>query len=168
MRCRASELAFDRNVALHPYEGAVRELIHLYKIAGHRRIAGVFAPGLAAIWDRFYRGIAVIPVPGRRVVWSRRGWEHVDEIARHLERSWGVGVVRCLRRESREAQKTLASPGRIENIRGTITVRPGTVPPSAVLLDDVLTTGATLSECARVLREAGCPRVAAMTIAVDE
>jgi predicted amidophosphoribosyltransferase len=59
--------------------------------------------------------------------------------------------------------------GRLENIRGTIGLRPGAcVPEATVLLDDVLTTGATLSECARVLRAYGAQTVYAMTVAVDE
>ncbi len=166
-RCREVEYAFERNVALYVYRGAVRDLIHQYKMVGHRRVAALFAEVLTHACERVYPGIPLVPVPGRLSTWRKRGWEHVDELARHMERL-GVCVVRCLERRSRSAQKALDYEARLANIRGTMSARAGGVPREAVLLDDVMTTGATLHECARVLRVAGCDRVLALTIAVDE
>ena len=167
-RCRGADFAFERCVAIHPYLGSVRDLVHLYKALGRRRLSLAFAESLARAYRCQWRGLPVVPVPGRREVWRARGWEHVDELARHLDRRYGVPVVRCMTRASRAAQKALDLEGRRANLRGTIGVREGRVPAQAVLLDDIITTGSTLSECARVLREAGCERVFALTVAVDE
>jgi len=167
-RCRAGTLGIDRNVALFPYLGQVRELIHLYKTAGRRSLAELFSELLACAYLREYGGSTVVPVPGRAAVRRRRGWEHVDLVASRLDRRFGIPVARCLRRRSTAQQKALDYEERLRNIAGTYAALSGPVPEVAVLLDDVLTTGATLTECARVLRDRGCRLVSALTIAVDE
>lgn len=168
-RCRSREFAFDRNVALFPYLGEVRDLVRQYKLAGRRCVSELFAELLAEVYGRHFAGMAVVPVPGRAVVLRAQGWEHVDLVASWLERRHGVPVLRCLRRApSTQTQKSLDYEGRIRNIRGTFEVSGPDVPGQVLLLDDVLTTGATLSECARVVRERGARVVSAMTVAVDE
>jgi competence protein ComFC len=167
MRCRDRTVDLARNVALFPYLGTVRELVHLYKAAGHRSVAVLFASLLAEAYRREFDGLPLVPVPGRRAVRRRRGWEHVDLLATILERQHAIPVARCLARRRGNVQKTLDYDGRLRNIAGKYVLRaPG--PERAVLLDDVLTTGATLSECARILRESGSAWVGALTIAVDE
>jgi competence protein ComFC len=171
-RCRLRVFEFDRNVALFPYLGEARELVRQYKLAGRPSLAELFAELLAGVYRRHFDGMPVVPVPGRAAVIRERGWEHVDLLASWLERRHGVAVRRCLRRgTSAETQKSLDFEGRMRNIRGTFAL--GNlgelgVPGEVLLLDDVLTTGATLSECARLLRERGARAVCAMTIAVDE
>ncbi len=168
-RCRDRQFAFERNVALYPYQGAVRQLIHHYKSGGRRCVADLFASALASIYRGQFEGLPVVPVPGRRSTWRLRGWEHVDLLARRLATTWGVPIHRCLVRGPGPAQKALDYEGRLHHIHGTITMRSAAVAPAvAVLLDDIITTGATLSECASVLREHGAQTVYAMTVAVDE
>ncbi len=107
-----------------------------------------------------------MPVPPRP---GRRGLDPVERIARILERRWGITVCRCLSRTGGTEQKSLDFAGRSRNLKGRITVRParGGVPPLAVLLDDVFTTGATADACARALLEAGSVEVRVVTLAVD-
>jgi competence protein ComFC len=167
-RCRSRSFEFQRNAAVFPYQGAVRELVHLYKMAGHRSLAGLFARLLAELYDRNYRGLPLVPVPGRPSVRRLRGWEHVDFVAARLQRDHGVPVLRCLRRRGGVTQKALDYEGRLENMRGAFSVVPGAIPEAAVLLDDVITTGATLSECAAALRRGGSRTVFALTLAADE
>lgn len=168
-RCRLRAFAFDRNVALFPYLGEARELVRQYKLAGRPSVAELFSDLLAGVYRRHFAGLPVVPVPGRAAVMRERGWEHVDLLASWLERRHGVPVRRCLRRgPAQDTQKSLDFDGRMRNIRGTFALGDLGVPGEVLLLDDVLTTGATLSECARLLRERGSRAVCAMTIAVDE
>lgn len=167
-RCRQRSYHFEGARPLFEYAGAVRELLYLYKFEGRRRLARLFAGWLAQGLARHWPATPLVPVPGRPRALRRRGWEHVEEIARELERAHGASVVRCLARLAGEQQKSLGFAARAANVRGRILYR-GSGPPPAevVLLDDVLTTGATADECARVLRSAGARRVSLLTLAID-
>ncbi len=167
-RCRQRGFHFEGAQPLFEYAGAVRQLLYLYKFEGRRRLAVLFAEWLAGALADHWPAAAVVPAPGRPRAFRRRGWEHVEEIARQLERRHGVRVARCLARLAGEEQKGLDFAGRSANVRGRILYRGATAPPAeVVLLDDVLTTGATADECARVLRAAGCRRVWLLTLAID-
>jgi predicted amidophosphoribosyltransferase len=93
----------------------------------------------------------------------------VELLASVLAGRHGIPVSHCLERSERAQQKTLDVKSRQENLRGSIWVRAGCRPPEeAVLLDDVLTTGATMNVCAAALRDRGTRRVFGLSLAVDE
>lgn len=171
-RCRAREFPFVSNRALYEYGGAARELISQYKFRNERRLATLFAHEMAkAIEERFF-GLPVVPVPSRPRTVRKRGWDHVGDIADELSRRYGIEVVRLLRRDNGRPQKTLDFTHRLTNLRGRIhwkTKRRGRTgtPRQVVLIDDVFTTGATASECARILLDHGVERVNVLTLAVD-
>jgi predicted amidophosphoribosyltransferase len=96
----------------------------------------------------------------------------VELVARELEKTHGLRVLRILSRAGHIQQKTLDYEQRRANLKGNISIARcrgnGILPRTVVLLDDVFTTGATLDACARVLREAGCMEVTAVTLAMEE
>jgi ComF family protein len=151
----------------------MRPLLLSFKTRGRRSLARVFASLLADGLARHFPDLPVVPVPGRAAVRRRRGWEHVEEIARELEARHRVTVVRALERSRGPAQKRLGRQQRLNSLRGQIRLRPvrrirRCLPGrDLVLVDDLMTTGATLEECARVLKSAGCARVFALTLAWD-
>lgn len=120
---------------------------------------------LAALWcDRPPPDMpqAIIPVPLHRVRLRRRGYDQAHELARQIARQQQLplrdDVLR--RRRATAAQSTLDAVMRRRNVRGAFQVRDGAALPAHVaLFDDVLTTGATLGECTRVLLRAGVVRV---------
>jgi competence protein ComFC len=75
----------------------------------------------------------------------------------------------CLRRLAGKSQKILNFEERRENIKGKISVILDRLPENntALLIDDIFTTGATMNECARVLKEAGLQRIYSITLALD-
>ncbi|MFP3959516.1 MAG: ComF family protein [Spirochaetaceae bacterium] len=112
----------------------------------------------------------VVPVPASPAGRRRRGFDQSFRLARILERRYGAAVCRALRRTGRRQQKQLDYEARSRNLRGAISVarrRQPTLPKTVLVLDDVFTTGATVNECARVLREAGVETVDAVTLAAD-
>ena len=154
--------ALDRAWAPLSYEGVARDLVHALKFAG---AAGV-APAMArqacdALPPRAFPPRArIVPVPADRGRRRRRGFDHAEALAAALSELTGLPVARALEREraQRTGQRGL---GRAERLRGSgISVRArGPAPPACVLVDDVLTTGATARACARTLRAGGASSV---------
>lgn len=104
----------------------------------------------------------LLTVPLHRSRLRRRGYNQALELARPLARSLGVPVNHdaLLRRRATEAQTELGAVARRRNVHGAFALREGIVLPAHVaIIDDVMTTGATLAECSRVLRRAGVQRV---------
>jgi len=168
LRCRGAELHFDSAYPLFRYDGLARRIILAYKLGSRRSLAPFLASLLAGGLRERYPGRAVIPVPPRPAKLRRKGWDQVELLARVLERDHGVCVLRVLARADGVEQKALDLSGRASNLLGKFRLaRNAVVPPFPVLLDDVLTTGATLSECAATLRRAGAERVDAITLAAD-
>ncbi|PWK82124.1 ComF family protein [Fulvimonas soli] len=127
---------------------------------------------LARLWQREARPAPlpqlIVPVPLHPRRLRTRGHNQALELARPLAAALGVSLHRdALRRvRATEAQTELAAVARRRNVRGAFALREGVALPAHVaLLDDVLTTGATLAECARVLRRAGVRRVDAWALA---
>lgn len=169
MRCRTAGYAFDSAWPLFHYAGTARELVVSYKLRGRRSLASFFAEELDRVLDGRYPSAVVVPVPPRPGKLRRRGWDQVEDLARVLECRFHRPVSRLLFRKSSAAeQKALGAEARRRNIRGSFSVRSRVDPALPYLLvDDVFTTGATLGECAQVLKAAGATRVDAVVLAMD-
>jgi len=176
--CRRIEPAFVRAVAYGSYEGGLRELIHLLKYSGVRPAANVLGRMLAeAIAELELESRAnsalVIPVPLHRARFREREFNHAEQIARiAIKLSPASDRLQLCpsvleRKRETQSQTGLTRHQRRVNVRGAFGVaRPEAVKGREVLLvDDVYTTGATVSECARVLRRAGATQVWVATVA---
>lgn len=170
--CRRRPPRFERCRSLGRYHGTLRKLLHLFKFEGRREIGPMLGGLLAACvrmqlpqreWD------AVVPVPLHRSRRRRRGFNPAGVLARAAARRLGLRVVPGLLRRVRATppQTGLPRRQRLRNVRGAFRVRrPGAVRGLRILLvDDVVTTGATAGECVRVLLRAGARRVDLVTAA---
>jgi ComF family protein len=176
--CRQIEPPFVRAVAYGTYEGNLRELLHLLKYDRVRSATPVLAGMLAAAMRRLgpavtNRPLLVIPVPlfaGKR---RERGFNQAQTLAEIAVRSFGPNSrmelrPTLLRRvRATQSQIGLTRHQRRENLRGAFAVaEPEEVRGREVLLvDDVMTTGTTAAECARVLHRAGALAVWVATVA---
>ena len=113
--------------------------------------------------------IPVIPVPGLPSNKRKRGWDHIEEITKILKKKYKIKIHYCLGRKHSRPQKALNCEGRIINIKDSIFIKNKnlTENKAVLLLDDIITTGATLDECARILKETHIREVYALTIAMD-
>jgi competence protein ComFC len=167
MRCRSVKRAFDSAYPLFSYSGAMRELISAYKKEKRRSLAPFFAALLEDAIRERWPGRVIVPVPPRPGKIRTQGWDQVEEIVSLLE-SRGLAVARLLARSSSGEQKKLGRGERGENARKAYGLKPGaSAPAELLLLDDVVTTCATLDSCARALREGGASRIDAIVIAAD-
>jgi ComF family protein len=176
--CRRVEPPFARAAAYGSYESGLRELIHLLKYGGVRPAANVLgrmlAEAIATLEPEFpANSVAVIPVPLHRTKLRQRGFNQAELIARAAMKIGPRGDRLRLcggvleRKRDTASQIGLTSHQRRENLRGAFGVaQPELVKGREVLVvDDVYTTGATVSECARVLRRAGATKVWVATVA---
>jgi ComF family protein len=158
--------------ALGAHEGALRRIVHGFKF---RRCATLALPLARLLRERhpqILAGVdAAVPVPLHATRRRQRGFNQADELARHL----GVPVLTALRRRRRTLpQATLEAALRHANVAGAFAPsryvtwfggRRAVAGKHLVLVDDVWTTGATLSACAETLRELGAADVRAITVA---
>jgi ComF family protein len=168
-RCRRRLYAFANNFSIFEYRGEMRELLYQFKFRNRLRLGPVLADFFAAaLKERRDLGL-LVPVPGNPVSVRARGWDPMVVIAGALARNHGFPVSRLLARRPGSAQKTLSYEERRSNLAGKLRMRrpppPGTT--RVVLLDDVFTTGATASECAHLLAEAGVQSVEVLTLTID-
>jgi predicted amidophosphoribosyltransferase len=150
------------------YEGVPRRVILALKEQGRTDVAKALAvPFATAI------GIALDAVPGGivhlaampigRAAYRRRGYDPVRTLLSRAGFAAPASVLRDLR--PREEQKSLGRQARAENLAGTMGVRGDIRARRFLLLDDVITTGATLLEAGRAIREAGGEVAAAVALA---
>jgi ComF family protein len=176
--CRRVEPAFARAVAYGSYESGLRELIHLLKFGGVRPAANVLgrmlAEAIAPLEPEFASAsVLLVPVPLHRTKLRQRGFNQAELIARAAVKSNPLRdrlhlCARVLER-TRETASQIGLTGhqRRENLRGAFKVaqRELVKGREVLVVDDVYTTGTTVSECARVLRRAGATKVWAATVA---
>jgi len=165
-RCPARDAAFDAAWAPMAYEGVARALVGALKFRGALPVADVMAAQIAAGAPReLLLGATLVPVPLHPARRRRRGFDQAERLARALAERSGRPLARCLRRGGPPTRQLGA--GRSERrAAGRIGVAvSGPAPASAVLVDDVHTTGASLEACAVALRAAGAVRVTCVTYA---
>lgn len=151
------------------YAGGVKKLIHALKFRGDTRPAPALAWLLSAKLDcRRLTGVqAVVPVPlhpGRR---AERGYNQTELIFRRWAEEQGWPWVEALVRiRPTQPQWELSPSARRRNIRGAFAVtRPDLIRGKTILLvDDIVTTGITMSECAKMLRRGGAVKVHALAL----
>lgn len=156
------------------YEGAVREALLRYKFHGGQSCCTGFGDLLAQAAAEHFGGqfdlVAYVPVSKKRK--QERGYDQSYLLAREMCRHWGVAPETLLQKtKNNAAQSSLSSRAeRQENVAGAYAaVQAEKIRGARILLiDDILTTGATLREAARVLREAGAESVICATLAAAD
>ena len=156
------------------YENAVRESLLRFKFRGGRGSAEGYGNILSQCVAEHFGGefdlVTYVPVSEKRR--RERGYDQTFLLARETCRVWGVSPVTLLRKTRHTpAQSTLKTPEeRKANVLGVYeAVNVEKIADARILLiDDILTTGATLRECVRVLKEAGAQSVLCATLAASD
>ena len=166
--CRLGLNGFDAAYTFGSFEAELRELIHVFKYGRVETLAGPLGRFLALALPRDEQFDVVVPMPLHWMRRWKRGFNQSELLAAEIARRAGVPLRQLVRRARATApQAGLTNAKRRANVSGAFLVRrPERVSGLRVLLvDDVMTTGATASSCARELKRAGAARVALLTVA---
>jgi ComF family protein len=160
-RCLAESPAYDATQAALAYDFPADALVHALKFRGELALAPLLA-GLLADKVRGERVDHVVPVPLSAARLRRRGYNQAVEIARHLGK---VDIGLCERMRDAPPQMELPYAERQRNVRGAFRCTRTLIGAKVAVVDDVMTTGATLDEMARTLKAAGAVQVVNWVIA---
>lgn len=173
VRCRPHSAVYAFLSPFSYRQHAMAELVHVLKYRRNREVASLFsdmlAAHLAAMRITFPKDSVLIPVPLHKTRERERGFNQSWLIAKMLAEKLGMGVRRDVLKKIKKTvpQMELFREERLKNLRDTFVVHnPLSVQGKTVMLvDDVKTTGATLEEAARILKQTGAKQIWAITVA---
>jgi competence protein ComFC len=166
---------FDEIVCVYYYKGGAKDAMHRFKFQNKKYYAGTFAKLLAERIGKFLDAAAidaVLPVPMSKESERARGYNQsallAGKVAEEIGKPHLKGVL--LKPAPTRVQSGLSLKERKENVKGAFQVadQKAVRGKRLLLIDDIITTGATLSECARVLKESGADRVFAAALCATE
>ena len=176
--CKDERPRYESAVAYGPYEGRLLDLVHVFKyqrvLSAVHPLGGRLAEALAKITDEVGKEAIIVPVPLHRSKLKQRGFNQAVELAKSAKKrlqgnaeTWCVCEDVLERVRSTTSQTGLSRNQRMENVRGAFVVKEAARirGKHIVIVDDVMTTGVTANECARVLRRAGAEKVWVATVA---
>ncbi|MEK9155852.1 MAG: ComF family protein [Patescibacteria group bacterium] len=157
-------------IAARYESGPTKEMIHQLKYSGITELAPLLGE---LIFERIkdhlpYGQIVIVPVPLHKKREAQRGFNQSELLARYLSDRLGFpGGAALMRTEDTRSQVELSGEERRENLRGKFAIADAELVSgkTVLLVDDVMTTGSTLNECAKVLRRAGARQVWGTVIA---
>jgi ComF family protein len=151
------------------HDGVVRRALQRLKYGGAGRLASPLADAALPTLDRLLTisgPATLVPVPVHATRARERGYNQALLLARCLADARGLRLAELLRRpRATVRQHGLDRSARLANLRGAFASRPVAMPGRVILVDDILTTGATFEACAAVLRDAGVAWVYGLAIA---
>ena len=156
-------------------------LVQAIKFGNQRRLIPFVAALIAKAIPQEWQGFTIVPVPSRRSAVRNRGYDLTECIARGVSCRLAVPSCELLVRHGTQQQKALSFVARSENVAGSFSPRIArsrigsarfpcarSAPELVVLVDDVFTTGATVSECSKIIKALGTRKVWCITIAMEQ
>lgn len=154
--------------ALFAYEGEVRKIIRHMKFSDVSSFCDCFGEEMVAVAAPYVKSPTIVPIPLSPDRLRYRGYNQCLLLAKSLSKHSGWPVANLLKGDRMEfSQVDVKSKSeRKKNVKGVFKIRDGEIPEEVILLDDVITTGATVEEACRVLKRAGVKKVVALALAM--
>lgn len=156
----------DGCASVFEHQGSARRLITTYKDRGEQRLAPLIAHLIADAIDPAWHPDIMTTIPTRRKARRQRGFDHLEQVGVELARLIDKDYEVLLLPHERSDQRVLGAQERLHNMKNSFTVKAdASIPPRVLIVDDVLTTGATLFNAANALRLAGAQCIYGVTLA---
>jgi ComF family protein len=169
LACRRSPPLFDQALSVGYFEGSLREAVHQFKYRPCRSLGKPLGDWMATNVRLVSNIDIIMPVPLHAKRLRQRGFNQALLLAHRLSEIHGIpcSCDNLYRSRPTRPQVELTGAERIRNVTGAFTLRKAgdILNRSVVLVDDVFTTGATMNECASVLKKAGAAQVSGLTLA---
>jgi len=168
--CFGKTFYFTHNYATFAYDGIIRDLLLELKFQQKKQIA----QSLGMIWTKHItvnipEDTTLVPLPLHKKKQKERGFNQAEILTFHISQAFNIPMQNILARiVDTPPQSGLHPRQRAENVSGAFAVVPGFSAKgnNYIIVDDIYTTGASLNECAKVLKEAGAKNVSCMTFSV--
>ena len=153
---------------IHSYKLWKKDLLFLWKMKNTKHLSELFAKIVDAVIRHFFneKNIYLVPVPPRPGKIKEKGWDQIADLCKYLQYIHGYNVINLLKRINIEEQKSLNRSQRLSHIEKSYEYNSKVkIPPDEVILiDDILTTGATTEACSKILKEKGIKKVNVITL----
>lgn len=168
--CERQEHYFERGRSLYEYRSAALS-IYRFKYGGRREYASLYASHIRRFLGPFIESVRpdmLIPIPLHRKRYRKRGYNQAEILAKEISSEMNIPVCKgAMRRiKNTSVMKMLAPSERRDNIKNAFIISRNSVKlKTIIIIDDIYTTGATIDEAARALKEAGAKKVYFVTLA---
>ena len=169
LACRTGNAqALDRLWVIFPYTGKYRRLLTEYKFSKKIALANFFTDRILDLLtsEPLLKDAVIVPVPPRPGKIKKTGWDQIEFLVKNTGKLKKIKINRCLKRRKSQVQKRLSRNQRMDNLQGRIYTYKN-VPKTALIIDDVITTGSTLNVCASALKENGAEKVYGLCLFYD-
>jgi len=167
--CSEREFYIEKNISIVEYTGVVKDMVHSIKFENYRKLLDVVYPMMiekASAFNHRFDLITYIPM-SRDKEW-KRGFNQSRLIAEKIAKKMKIPLKNILKETKKsESQRDLGYRDRFINVIGRYTTkkRQDIENLDILIIDDIFTTGSTLNECARILKESGANKVFSLTFA---
>jgi len=167
--CLGKNFEFESNTATFLYDELIRDLLLKLKFTSKKQIAH----SLGQLWAKHISEVPkdaiLVPLPMHAKKQRERGFNQAEVLAQALGEKFGLPVINAVQRVvDTPPQSGLHPRQRVDNIKGAFAVAKAENPrgKTYIVVDDIYTTGSSLNECARVLKDAGAKSVRGLTLTV--
>ena len=171
--CKITKHQYIQGIALYPYEGIIQETIYRFKYGGKRKYAQFFAKMMYHKLKEttFFQDIdVIISVPVSKERLKQRGYNQAEELAKYLSNMSKIPYNRdiLIRQKHTKPQSGFSPAQRQENINNAFIASCSLPPEYKVILviDDIYTTGSTINECAKILKQAGAREIYSCVVCI--
>lgn len=170
MECREKTVIenLDSCISCHPYLMWKKQLLFQWKISGNRNYTPLISLLLHNGLQCYYPNAVIVPVPPRPGKLRKKGWDQIQDICTYLKWQYGYEICPVLKRLEKKQQKKLSREQRIAHLGSDYCIiekkQKLIQGKEVVLLDDIMTTGVTLENCGRLLKNTQAKSVHGLTI----